>query len=209
MRHLHAGTITMLAVACWLFAGSASARQFPVSGSVTINGGTPAALPANVTFGDSTYNASNGDLSAGTFNFPVSTATFDNGNGVVTYRFTQTNASTALVGSSGMAMLSVANMSLKVLSASYYTIAIDVGTDCVFGPIRWHHLWGARTTTGLDLMQATFAVPMTQGSCNGHAQQINDALQGNDNSIELLINGNFSLPNAGASDLIFFDGFGL
>lgn len=212
MRHLPAGTIAALAAVCCAFAGSASANEFPVTGSVTINGGSSAPLPAGVTFGDSTYNASNGDLSAGKFTFPSSTITFDSGKGTATYQFSQTNTSMALVGDDGMAVLTPASMNLKVLSATYDpgtgSIPISLGSDCIFTPIHWNDLWGTRTPTGLDLMQATFTVPATQGNCGGLASQINDALRGNHNSIELLIGRSFALPATGASDLIFISGFG-
>lgn len=214
MQHLRAGAIMALATACCAVAGTASADQLSVIGSVTINGGTSTALPPDVTFGDSTYNASNGDLSAGNFTFPSSTISFDSGNGTVTYQFSQTNTSIALVSSTGMAVLTPANMRLKVLSATYDLgigigpIPISVGSNCVFEPIHWSNLWGAATATGIELMQAAFTVPATQGNCGGYATRINDALQGNNNSIELLIAGTFALPASGDSDLIFFNGFG-
>lgn len=210
MRHLHIGTIAALAVACCVFAGPASADQFPVTGNVTMSGGAASSVPSGVTFGDSTYNANNGDLSSGKFSFPESTTTFDGGLGVVTYQFSQTNTSMVLVGSDGMAILTPATMSLKVVSASYFGQPISVGNTCVFGPISWNNLWGARTAAGLDLMQASFAVPAAQAnSCGTFTSAINDSLQGNNNSIELVIGGNFALPAAGTSDLIFINGFGL
>lgn len=206
MRHPCAYAIAALAIVCSGFAGAANATQYEVTGSVTINGANSGDLPAGASFGDATYNPLNGDLSTGKFVFPQATVGFEYGGstGTVTYQLTQTNTSQAFVGDDGLAFLSNANVSLRAISAAL-GVFLDLGTDCIFGPIRFNNLWGSRTANGLEFMQASFSVPPTTGYCGGYKDQINEQVAGSDNSIALIIHGTFALPTH--SDLLFMNGF--
>ncbi|HEU4665981.1 MAG TPA: hypothetical protein VFS55_18270, partial [Dokdonella sp.] len=171
--------------------------------TITVNG-SPGSLPAGGTFGDATYDAGTGMLSAGTFVFPPASAVVaiqGFGDVTVNYQFSQTNTSTAAVAGDGVAAMTTVHAKLEILSTS---LPLSV-TPCVFEPIDLD-LVGTGTVAGLDLADAVFSVPPTQSSCGGFASQINSGLAGSNNSIELLIEGDFT-PPSGSSDIIFDDGF--
>lgn len=67
--------VAMLALGALLCAASpdASATQYGVTGTVDFGNGSDN-LPAGVTFGDSSYDASSGFLSSGQFDFPQAMA---------------------------------------------------------------------------------------------------------------------------------------
>jgi len=182
------------------FAAPAYATNFPVSGTITVNGNA-GSLPSG-TFGDSTYDSTTGALSVGKFTFPQASTTINiTGFGSVTvnYQFTQTNTSTALVASDGTAAMSQVVARLSILSTS---LPISV-TPCGFGPIGLD-LTGSGSAAGLDLEDRSFTVPPTTDSCGGFKDQINDQLATSDNSIAPHFVGDFTPP---PSDKIFFDGF--
>lgn len=186
-----------------LASASAQATNFPVSGTITVNG-SPGSLPAGGTFGDSAYDGGTGVLSDGAFAFPPASTVFPIsgfGNVTVNYQFSQTNTSTAAVAADGVAAMTVVHAKLEILSTS---LPVPV-TPCVFEPIDLD-LSGSGSVAGLDLADAAFTVPPTQSSCGGFASQINAGLAGSNNSVALLVAGDFT-PPAGTSDLVFADGF--
>jgi hypothetical protein len=197
-------TTLRIALALALFAAPfARATNFPVTGTVTVSG-TAGALPGGGTFGDSTYDPASGVLSDGQFVFPEASVTvFISGIGDVTvnYQFSQTNTSTAVVASDGVAAMSVLTASLSIVSTS---LPLTV-TPCVFQPIELD-LAGTGSAAGLDLSDAAFTVPPTSSSCGGFADQINGALAGSNNSLDVHIAGNFTPPMP-EDDTIFIDGF--
>jgi len=185
----------------------AVAADFPVSGTLSVNGNA-GDLPDGGAFGDSTYDASTGVLSEGAFSFPQTTTSFqtDLGTVVVTYQLSQTNTSTGLVAADGIAALTTASLKLNVTHVTVIGIPISVGT-CVFQPIDIV-LAGTASASGLDLSATGFTIPAVAPSdCGGNGDQINDAIAGTNNAIEVLLDGDFT-PPAG-NDTIFQDGFEL
>lgn len=182
---------------------TAQAADFPVSGTITVNGNADT-LPAGASFGDSVYDAGTGMLSAGTFTFPQSSVTVDVGppfgNITITYKFTQTNTSTALVATDGVAAMSQVLGQLEIISTS---LPLTV-TPCRFAPIALD-LTGTGSSVSLDLEDRQFTVPPTADECGGFASQINAELAGNSNSIAPSLAGDFTPPSD--TDKIFVDGF--
>ena len=80
------------------FAGT----DYPVSGSITVNG-TEGPLPAGGAFVGSSYDEVSGEIGAGVFEFPVATVDFDSPVGVVTatYELTQADSSSGHVDADG------------------------------------------------------------------------------------------------------------
>lgn len=193
-----------VAAALCFVAASAHAANFPVSGAITVNGNA-GDLPSGGAFGNSTYDATTGALSAGKFTFPQSSTTIDGGalgNVTVTYQLTQTNTSTALVASDGTAAMTAVSMRLSVVSTS---LPLPV-TPCAFEPIALD-LTGTGSAAGLDLEDRSFTVPPTANSCGGLASTINAQIAGNNNSIQLHLAGDFTPPSGDDDDKIFVDGF--
>lgn len=195
---------TLLVAGLMLFSLQANATQYPISsGTIVINGSSDA-LPAGGTFGDATYDSATGYLSAGKFVFPQ--ASISSGDLSVTYQLTQTDTSGAMVGSNGNVAFTTANMELSIISASYLGFPVSV-SPCVFSPIVWDSLGGTASDTGMQISSGVFSVPPTTDACGEFKDQINDALIGNQNSISMNIDGNFTPP--AQDDQIFIDGFEL
>ncbi|HEY0231122.1 MAG TPA: hypothetical protein VGC55_07715 [Dokdonella sp.] len=184
---------------------AAAATEFVVSGTLSVNGNA-GALPDGGTFGDSTYDPSTGALSQGAFIFPQTTTSFpsDLGTVAVTYTLSQTNTSTGLVAPDGTAALTNASLKLNVTHVTISGIPISVGT-CVFQPIDIA-LAGTGSATGLDLAETGFTIPeVAPTDCGGNGDQINQAIAGTNNAIEVVMAGDFAPP--ADSDTIFADGF--
>lgn len=188
-----------------LFGGAAAAADFPVSGSIAFNGNA-GALPDGGTFGPSSYAPASGAIAAGRFTFPQATTSFSStfGSVVVTYLLSQTNTSSGQIGADGTAAFSAVSMKLEVQQVRVGGFPVDVGT-CVFQPIDLD-LAGTASAAGLDLADASFTVPPVGASdCGGYASQINAALAGSNNRIDVHLAGDFTPP--ADNDTIFADGF--
>ncbi|MEO5560068.1 MAG: hypothetical protein ABIO49_09450 [Dokdonella sp.] len=197
-----------IAVACAGASGHANATNFPVSGTITVNG-NPGVLPSGGTFGDSTYSAPTGDISAGTFTFPASTTTFHSdslgADVTVTYQLSQTNTSTGQVANDGVAALTQAQLKLKAISALVGFIPISFGDTCIFQPINVD-LAGTGAASGLDLSQSGFTIPQVGATdCGGYGTQVNAGIAGSSNSIQMHMDGDFTPPPD--DDTIFMNGF--
>jgi len=189
--------------ACLLAPVLAAATDFPVTGTISVNGNL-GDLPAGVSFGPSDYDAETGAISAAAFTFPPSTASF--GAVVAHYQLTQTNTSDGQVAGDGTAALSMADMQLSVVSVTISGFPVDVGT-CVLQPLELS-LGGSASAAGLDLADPAFTIPTVGASdCGGHGSQINDAVAGSNNSIALHLAGDFTPPQD--TDTIFANGFDL
>ena len=197
----------VLALSICAVPAALAGTDYPITGSITVNG-TAGPLPAGGEFVGSSYDGATGEIGAGAFEFPDATIDFPSPLGTITatYRLTQTNTSTGLVAGDGLAALTSASMRLQVLSAVVGGIVpIPVGT-CVFEPIDFE-LDGMGSASGLDLADAAFTIPEVEASaCGGNGEAINDGIAGSSNSIELQIAGDFT-PPSGVVDLIFADGF--
>jgi hypothetical protein len=202
-----ARAFVVLALSICAVPAALAGTDFPVSGSITVNG-TAGPLPAGGEFVGSSYDGATGEIGAGAFVFPDATIDFPSPLGTITatYRLTQTNTSTGLVAGDGVAALTVASMRLQVLSAVIGGIVqIPIGT-CVFEPIDFE-LDGTGTVVGLDLADATFTIPAVEASaCGGNGEAINDGIAGSSNNIALQVAGDFTPPTE-VIDLIFADGF--
>jgi hypothetical protein len=197
----------VLALSTSVVPAAVAGTDYPVSGSITVNG-TTGPLPSGGEFTGSSYDGATGEIGAGAFEFPVATIDFDSPLGPVTatYQLSQTNASTGQVAGDGIAGLTTASMRLQVLSAVVGGIVpIPIGT-CVFEPIVFV-LDGTGSGTGLDLADPIFTIPEVESSaCGGNGDAINDGIAGSSNSIELQVDGDFTPPSE-VIDLIFADGF--
>ncbi|MEO7326854.1 MAG: hypothetical protein ABIW82_18685 [Dokdonella sp.] len=196
-----------LLAGCMLVTGAASATNFPVSGTISVNG-NPGALPSGGTFGDSTYNTATGDISVGMFTFPQSTTTFFSqsvgANVTVTYQLSQTNTSSGQVAGDGTAALTQVQLKLKAISAVVGVVPVGFGETCIFQPIVLD-LAGTGDATGLDLGSSGFAIPQVGPTdCSGFGSQVNSGIAGSNNSIQVHMDGDFTAPT---SDLIFANGF--
>ncbi len=190
-----------------LFSMPALATNFPVTGTLSIDG-SPSALPAGGSFGDSTYDSVSGALSAGAFSLPTSTVSFSTqlGTVVATYQLIQTNTSTGTVGSDSVASLTLAQMKLTITSATLNGFPVSLGT-CVFQPIDWF-LAGTASSTGMQLDDPDFTIPPVAASdCAGYGTTINNAIAGSSKSISLTLSGDFTPPTGTPIDVIFADGF--
>ncbi|MEO7430771.1 MAG: hypothetical protein ABIR62_01780 [Dokdonella sp.] len=186
----------------------AGAVEFPVTGTISVNG-NPGALPSGGHFGDSTYDAATGDLSAGKFTFPQATTTFHsdalNVDVTVNYQLSQTNSATGQVAMDGVAALSTVQMKLQIVSAfAAGVVPIPVGT-CIFQPIDLE-LAGTGAAGGLDLSDDSFTIPQVgPNDCGGNGDEINSGIAGSNNSMQIQMAGDFTPPSA--NDTIFIDGF--
>ena len=122
----------------------------------------------------------------------------------MTYQLGQTDQSSGQVAADGVAALTPSTLRLQVISASSPLGPINVGT-CVFEPIVVA-LAGTGSPTGLQLSDPSFAIPpVGAADCGGYGNQINQAIAGDDNSIDLRMAGDFTPPSD--QDTIFVDGF--
>jgi hypothetical protein len=204
--HLRGAIIfAVLACASAMSAAPARADDFPVGGSLSVNGNV-VALPDGGAFAGATYDPAIGVLSAGAFVFPQGSFDFavpGLGQAEATYRLSQDNSSSGLVAADGIAALTEADLTLSVLSLSVGGFPIDLGT-CEVGPIAVL-LDGTASASGMQLADSGFAIPpVAADACGGFADQINDAVAGSDTSVEFDFAGDFSPPSG---DRIFGDGF--
>ncbi|MBN8728066.1 MAG: hypothetical protein J0H15_10250 [Xanthomonadales bacterium] len=208
MRSGRLPAVLLMFVGMAIVVAPAAAMQFPVSGTVTVNE-VPATLPAGGSFGDSTYDASSGILSAGRFTLPPGSVTFDSPLGpvVATYQLGQSNTSTGEVDADGIAVLTPVAMRLEIVSAFLGgIIPIDVG-QCVFEPITLY-LVGTGAASGLDVSDPAFTIPPVAASaCAGYGEQINAAVAGSSNAMDLHLQGDFTPPPDEDPGLIFQNGF--
>lgn len=205
MNGFFAALRPVFACAALLACGVAAAADFPVAGSISFNGSS-GALPDGGTFGPSSYAAGSGAIAPGSFTFPQATAQFSStfGTVVVTYHLSQTDTSSGQVEVDGSVTLADAAMKLEVLHVTVGGVPVGVGT-CVFQPIVLT-LAGTASATSLDLADNGFVVPPVGASdCGGFASQINAALAGSNNNIELHVAGDFTPPTG--NDTIFANGF--
>jgi hypothetical protein len=194
-----------LCATCVAVPSAANAANFPVSGTISVNGNA-GALPTGGTFGNSTYDATSGAISSGKFTFPQATLSFDSdiGTVTVTYTLSQTNTSTGQVANDGVAGLTQTQLKLVVDSARIGVIPIGIGT-CVFQPINVD-LDGTGAASGLDLDDDAFTIPsVATTDCGGHGDQVNAGVAGSNNTIQVHIAGNFTPPPE--DDTIFANGF--
>lgn len=201
------GLLTATAMATLLLAGTASAVDYPVTGSLTFNE-NPADLPDGSLFVGSSYDDTTGEIGTGSFVFPQATLSFTSslGDAEATYQITQDNTSSGQVGSDSTAALTESVLTLTMVSLTIDgSFPFDVGT-CVFSPITLE-LAGTASATGLSLMDAAFTVP-TVGpeDCGGFSSDFNNAISGSNNEIALQVVGDFT-PPAGDNDTIFKNGF--
>jgi hypothetical protein len=185
-------------------ASAANATNFPVTGSISING-NPGVLPDGGIFGNSTYDPASGDITTGKFTFPQTTTSFDSQLGTITivYQLSQTNTSTGQVVAGGAAVLTDASIQLDILSASIGIIPLDLGT-CVFQPIVLQ-LRGTGAASGLDLADSGYVIPPVGATdCGNYGSYIDNALAGSNNTIQMHLAGNFTPP---VDDTIFENGF--
>ena len=186
----------------------ALAVDFPVTGTITVNG-TPAALPVG-SFDNSSYDGTSGVIAPGRFTFPRSTVTFDSPLGpvIAKYELSQTDTAGGDVDEDGVAALSLVTMQLSVVSATLYGFPFPLGT-CVFKPIELA-LAGVGSANGLDLSDPAFTIPPVASSdCGNNGDAINSGIAGSENAIELNIAGDFTPPTGADDDTIFADGFEL
>lgn len=190
-----------LGCATLLLADAAVAVDFPVSGSLTINGNL-AVLPDGGVFAGSSYDAETGAIGEGAFVFPEATLSFDTplGTAVATYVLSQTNTSSGEVWSDSTAALTPSDLVITVTHLTISGLPIDLGT-CVVGPTTLE-LAGTASVTGLALAYDGFVIPPVDANdCADYGDQINDALAGTNNQGEFDIAGDFT------PDTVFADGF--
>lgn len=187
----------------------AHATNFPVTGSISVNG-TAGDLPSGGTFGNAAYDTATGVLSSGAFTFPQATTSFHSDDlgvdVVVNYQLSQTNTSTGQVATDGVAALSNARMKLQIVSAfAGGIVPIPLGT-CIFQPIDFD-LAGTGSAAGLDLSAPSFTIPeVASDDCGGYGDQINAGVAGSNNSVQMHIAGDFTPPTPD-DDTIFENGF--
>lgn len=196
-----------LLLACITSSGAVHAANFPVSGTITVNG-NGGALPSGGTFGNSSYDTTSGEISSGKFTFPQSSTTFHSdalgADVTVTYQLSQTNTSSGQVANDGVAALSSITLKLQAISAVIGVIPFTLGT-CIFEPINID-LAGSGTASGLDLSDPAFTIPpVAPSDCGGLGSQVNGGIAGSDNSIQILLDGDFTPPQE--DDTIFRNGF--
>lgn len=184
----------------------AQAVDFPITGTITVNGNS-GALPPGGKFANSDYNPTTGAIAEGAFSFPVGTTSFPVsgvGTVTVTYQLSQLDTSTGQVATDGTAALTTATMKLEILTASVGVIPIGVGT-CIFQPINFD-LSGMGSASGLDLSDAAFTIPpVGPTDCGTFGSQINANIAGSNNSAQMHMAGDFTPPPA--DDTIFANGF--
>lgn len=196
---------TAMAALLVLATGVAAATDYPVSGSLTVNGnGAP--LPGGGAFMGSGYDPASGAIAEGSFVFPQTTFSFDTplGTAVATYVLDQTDTSSGAVWADATAALTPASFTLTVLSLTVGIFPVDVGT-CVLGPIVIE-LAGTASADGLALGDDGFEIPaLAGGACGGYGKVINTAIAGTNNQAALDLAGDFTPP--ADTDTIFASGF--
>lgn len=193
----HRRVACALALAVGVFATAAAATDFPVTGTISINGST-GPVPDG-TFQGSSYDPVSGAIGAGTFKFPQATVT--QGSNSLTYQLSQTGTSTGQVDANGVATYSNAVMSVTLISGTTALGPANFGSSCVFTPINVM-LSGTGSSAGIDVSSQNFTIPQTTDTCNGWASLINPQVSGSVNSIQLHLDGDFTPPG-----IIFVDGF--
>ncbi|MGA9342838.1 MAG: hypothetical protein WBV61_10995 [Rhodanobacteraceae bacterium] len=191
-----------VALAC--FALPAVATDFPVSGSLSLNG-TVSALPDGGVFAGSAYDPSSGQIAPGAFVFPQATLSFDTpfGTAVATYLVSQDNTSAGMVEADGNASLTDTDLQLDVLSLEISGFPVALG-NCTFAPIVLA-LDGGGSMDGLALGDNGFSVPpVAADDCGGYGAEIDDQIAGSNNDIALELAGDFTPPSG---DEIFGNGF--
>lgn len=186
-------------------ANLALATDFPVTGSIIVNG-EQGELPPNGVFAHSGYDPGDGLIDAGTFTFPVTTETSvsDGIVFVLKYQMIQTDSSNGAVATDGVAALSTATFKLTILSITAGGVPIPIG-QCTIEPIAVD-LAGTASAEGLDLADEQFDIPeVPPGQCGSFRGSLNDAFFGPNNSMNLLLAGDFTPPPK--TDLIFKNGF--
>jgi hypothetical protein len=200
-----AGRLRLSAIAAALAAaGAAGAVDYPVGGTLSINGNA-GDLPDGGVFAGSGYDPATGAIASGAFAFPDGTIEIPTplGTAIAHYVFTQTNTSDGLVAADGVAALAEAVMQIEVTSASVGGLPIAI-TPCVIGPILLD-LAGTASATGLDLSDDGFTIPpVASGDCGGNGDTVNAAIAGDDNAVGMTLAGDFTPP---ADERIFADGF--
>jgi hypothetical protein len=185
--------------------GIAAATDYPVSGSLTVNGNV-APLPDGGAFVGSGYDPASGAIAEGSFVFPQTTFSFDTplGTAVATYVLDQTDSSTGTVWADATAALMPASFSLTVLSLTVGIFPVDVGT-CVLGPIVIE-LAGTASAGGLALGDDGFEIPaLAADACGGYGEEINEAIAGTNNQAAVDLAGDFTPP--ADADTVFANGF--
>lgn len=201
MRQWAAGAASLVAALALAAPVVGFAADFPVSGTIVVNG-QQGALPDGGAFAGSGYDTATGAIAAGRFTFPVSTAS--SGAVTVRYQLSQANTSAGQVAADGVAALETASLKLAVLSATYSGVPVSLGT-CEFQPILVE-LAGTGAAGGLDLADAQFDIPPAPpGNCGAFRDQINAAFAGGDNGITVHLDGDFTPPVG--DDTIFRSGF--
>ncbi|MGA9421237.1 MAG: hypothetical protein WBW61_02680 [Rhodanobacteraceae bacterium] len=191
----------------WVFvcvALPAAATDFPVTGSLSLNG-TISPLPDGGVFAGSAYDPASGLIAPGAFVFPQATLSFDTtfGTAIVTYVVSQLNTSAGMVEAGGDAGLTGTDLQLDVLSLRVGGIPIPLG-NCTFGPIMLD-LAGNGSASGLALGDSGFEIPpVANDDCGGYGGAIDDQIAGSNNDIALELAGDFTPP---MDDRIFGDGF--
>lgn len=186
-------------------AGTALAVDFPVAGTLMVNG-DPGVLPAGGVFAGSDYDPLSGMIAPGRFTFPVSTETTESGGVVfvVRYQFVQTDTSSGAVAADGIAALTPASFKLTVLSITAGGIPFPIGV-CEMQPILVG-LAGTAAAAGLQLADEQFDIPeVPPGQCGSFRDSFNEAFAGADNSMNIQVSGDFTPPSTG--DVLFDDGF--
>lgn len=176
---------------------SAAAVDYPVSGTISINGST-GSLPDG-SFEGSSYDPTAGSIGAGAFKFAEATVT--QGSYSLTYELGQVDTSTGQVDVHGAASLSNAAMSLRLIKGVTPFGPANFGQSCIFSPINLL-LSGTASANGLALSSPAFTVLPTTDDCNGWASLLNAQMSGSTNTIALNVDGNFTPPG-----VIFIDGF--
>ncbi|MGA8277162.1 MAG: hypothetical protein WB784_03075 [Rhodanobacteraceae bacterium] len=200
---------TWRAAFAWAFACvalPAAATDFPVTGSLSLNG-TISPLPDGGVFAGSAYDPVSGLIAPGAFVFPQSTLSFDTtlGTAIVTYVVSQLNTSAGMVEAGGDAGLTETDLQLDVLSLQISGIPIPLG-NCTFGPILLD-LAGNGSAADLVLGDSGFEIPpVAANDCGGYGGAIDNQIAGSNNDIALDLAGDFTPPTG---DRIFDNGFDL
>lgn len=204
-RRLGGGLSALVLIIGSGVSGLAQAIDFPVTGTVTVNG-APGELPSGGTFANSSYAPTSGLIGAGTFTFPITTETTvsDGITFVLKYQMIQTDTSNGAVAPDGVAALSAATFKLKVISITASGFPLPIGV-CEIQPIAVD-LAGTASAIGLNLSDAQFDIPQVPvGQCGSFRDSFNDAFFGGNNSMTIQLTGDFTPPSTG--DLIFRNGF--
>lgn len=196
----------LCALVALLLADAAAAVDFPVSGSLTVNGNA-APLPDGGMFVESGYDPVSGAIADGNFVFPEATISFDTPVGTATaiYVLDQIDTSNGEVWADATAALTPATFELTVLHLTLGFLGkVDVGT-CVLGPIEIE-LAGTASAGGLALGDDGFEIPaLPADACGGYGDNINGTIAGTDNQAAFDLAGDFTPP--ADTDTVFANGF--